>query len=259
MRRALATLLAALALAIGATPTRGDPPPEDPDADALAERAFAVGDLEHRRGEPVEGADPVAQAIAWIRDALWRPVVAPPPLLPAAPADAVRSQAAWLLRTDAASRSGATLPDRPATAPGVTPPLPVVSALVLDRIRRERDGLHSAANDGPLAEVGTHADVGYFLKEWVPGAYGGPGAVPDRDVEPEARQARSLRQTATRNAWIGAAAVAGLLGLAAVGGILVGRRRLVGPEGAAGATPPPGVDSEPTALRRPASGPDPKA
>ncbi len=225
------------------------PPVFAVDASA-AQRAFAVGDLELRRGESIETLDPVAEAIAWVRDSYWRPRV-DAPLPDRRSDDPARARAAWLVWSaiDARTRHA-----EPVTGDGAPPdPLPVLSGLVLDRIRREQHGLHSTRTEGPLAAIAGQEDVGWFLDQWVPGAYGGPGAIVNRDVEAERAQARDLRATASRNAWIGAASVAGLLALAAVGGLAVGRRRLAptgttseAPAGGESAPPPSSHSGPPT-------------
>jgi len=212
-------LAAALALGCARGGAFADPPAVDAVA---AQHGFAVGDLALRKGEPVEALDPVAEAIAWVRDGCWRPPSdAPAPRLDVE-LDPIRARAAWLVRVVAAARTGGAEPEESAAAPD---PLPILSALVLDRIRRERHGLHSTRDEGPLAAVAAEEPVGWFLDQWVPGAYGGPGAIPSQDAEADRRHARELRDTAARNAWIAAAAIAGLLGLAAVGGGVAGRRR----------------------------------
>jgi hypothetical protein len=198
------------------------PPGSAVDASA-AQRAFAVGDLEFRRGESSETLDPVAQGIAWVRDSYWRPRV-DAPLPDRRSDDPTRARAAWLVWSALDARTRHAEPGTGAEAP--PDPLPVLSGLVLDRIRREQRGLHSTRAEGPLAAIAGQEDIGWFLDQWVPGAYGGPGAIVNRDVEAERTQARNLRDTAARNAWIGAASIAGLLALAAVGGLAVGRRRL---------------------------------
>lgn len=185
---------------------------------AAAERAFAVGDLDARRGERIETSDDVARAIAWLRDTVWRPGPESAMRVDFDPADRAT---AWAVKL--ASWAGT-----PASSPPPVPsadPFPVITALVLDRVRREREGRHSTRDDGPLAAVATHEDVGAFLNGWVPAAYGGPAASTDVDTAEAHRHAAAIRDAAVRSRWIAAAAVGGLGILAALAGWLGGRTR----------------------------------
>lgn len=217
----LTILIAALTLAAGAAlsgsgrQVRADEPAIDVPA---AERSFAVGDLTSRPGDSIERTDDVARALAWIYDSYWRPGRASAHRIEYDPKDVATAHAV-ALTTYATAGPGAT-------PPVVThDPFPVVTALVLDRIRRERDGLHSTRSSGPLAAVATKQDdIGRFLDYWIDVAYGGPAAGPQRDPEADRTRLYELREAARRSRSIALGAAASLVGLAIAAAWILGRR-----------------------------------
>lgn len=214
-------LLAAAALALASTgrPSLADPPATDA---AALERAFVVGDLAALRRGPVETEDELVRALAWIRDAFWRPTPALSHQAVWTEDELVIAHAVWLTTRD--DPVGAATPARPDPLAGRPDPMPIVTALVLDRLRREREGRHSTRAEGPLAGVVASADIAYFLDDWVPGAYGGPAVFRERDRAESAAFAAKQRAEATRNAWIAAGSIVALVALALVGGLFLARR-----------------------------------
>lgn len=210
------TLVACFGLAFAADAAIAGP--DDAFDAGHVQRAMAVGDVYDRAAAPGSSFSPAASAFAWFLDAYWRPV----PVAdgrgrrPEAKADAVAERIQWLARL-------ATEPTLSEPIAGNADPLAVLTALVLDRNRREREGLHSTHTQGPLAAVGTDEAIKYFLDEWAPGAYGGPSAIVGR--KPEAEQValeRGLKEDAARNVLVGLGAILGLVLVAAVGGITLG-------------------------------------
>jgi hypothetical protein len=190
--------------------------PDEAEA-ARIQRALAVGDVGARANVGVEGSSDFAAAYAWLIDSWWRPVPPADPRMraPDASTDEAARRVGWLARADREANPVNLLDRR-------HDPVPVLTALVLDRIRRERDGLHSTRTEGPLSSAANDESIGYFLDEWAPGAYGGPAAIADRRPEAQA-SARGLEDEAARNVWVAIGALLGLIVLAAVGGITLGR------------------------------------
>lgn len=189
--------------------------PDDVEA-ARIQRSLAVGDVGARVGVGVEGRSDFAAAYAWLIDSWWRPVPPADPRMrpPETSTDDAASRLGWLARADREANPVNLLDRR-------HDPVPVLTALVLDRIRRERDGLHSTRTEGPLSAAANDESIRYFLDEWAPGAYGGPAAIADRRPEAQA-SARGLEDEAARNVWVAIGALLALIALAAVGGITVG-------------------------------------
>lgn len=216
MNRLSFSLLLVLPIALvwpDARGARADPPTFERSA---AQRAFAAGDVVSDFGADARGAtDPAARLFVWLRDGFWRPKSGGVPFFdgPDRSAQRAEAHAKWLVR--GVNESGQADP-----AAGEPSLLALLEALVLDRVRREREGLHSTRTEGPLAAVAADEYIGYFLDGWVPGAYGGAAAIADRrERAPE----RALRDDAARNVWLAVGAVLGLFVLAAVGGMVLGR------------------------------------
>jgi hypothetical protein len=108
----------------------------------------------------------------------------------------------------------------PQPAPGETDPYPRITALVLERQRRETLGARGLPSESPLAAL-HDPNVDWFLANVQRRAFLGPdpaAATPtDREID------RRVDEVVARNRWIALAAVLGLLAVAGVG-LLLARR-----------------------------------
>jgi hypothetical protein len=220
VRRARRLALAALVVGVAWT---GDASAEELSEEARRAADAAFADWRHGRLDTIlEGAaGAVDQEPLWVRDLYWRPdalarhrlTQAPTP--PDVPPLAKRRRD-WL-RSGGKDRDGRPL-DYPTPDAGEVEPYPRITALVLDRLRRERMGVAGLPDDGPLAREEWAKDlVGLVRVAYRPDAATTRTAA-DREVED--RRAGATR----RNRLLGLAAVVALLGLAAVASLVVGRR-----------------------------------
>jgi hypothetical protein len=208
----LLVLLAAVLAATPAVLADGLPP----EARRGAEQEFLIGrpDLLEDRLEGAETAEDLFPFA--LRDLWWRggPDAEVRAGFEAAAAGATGVTArryAWLLGGGAGPYPAATGED----------PWPVLTALVEERLRRERDGPEGLPGAGPLARLEAPASWAPWYTEWrayvledvQASAYGG-GERAVRAARPEEEAARErARALARRNAWAAAVTAAAFVGL----------------------------------------------
>jgi hypothetical protein len=214
-------LLAVLATALLPTVGRADDLPLEVRLDG--EQTFLLGrpDLLEER---MEGAStPLDRWPFALRDLWWRP---DPARRPAYEADA--NAATGLLARRYAWLLGGGAGPYPTPEAGEADPWPALSALVLDRVRRETEGAHGYPDQSPIATLAPHSAWAdwypawrdFFLQRLMGVGYGGGESVA-APVPPEGERG-DLR---TRNALVAIGSGAALLALAALIGWRAGRRR----------------------------------
>jgi hypothetical protein len=225
MRPRRAVLLACLLAAVGTGEARAEPEPLSPEARRRAERAFFLGRLEDV--EEILGASgaPVDREPLEVLHRFWRPGTRPS----SDPVDGSLSS-----RRIRVLRSAASWPtdEYPVPAAGEVEPHPLLTALVLDRLRRESKGISGLPAESPLTAVRDEL-VDAFLDR-AAFAYGRTEPGPDGS---EARHAARVEELARRNARVAAAAGTAFLLLS----LLLARRL-----GRVATATPPGPSTTPS-------------
>lgn len=207
MTRALPLVLgvaAAMASAfLHAVPAGADGPlPEG--ARRRAEDAFALGVLEEVETSLRGGTSDVDLEPLRVRDAWWRPAAGATPPVPK-DIDALSGRRLVWLRT------GGKGP-YPVAGAGETEPYPLLTALVLDRQRRETRGAARLLAETPLRALVAHSEPArYFVETLLPSALAGKPEAPD-DGERSRRaetQALAVRNRSLAGAALGALLAAG--------------------------------------------------
>jgi hypothetical protein len=207
----------ALVVALGAAPAAGAAP-ASPEARRRAEDAFVVGRLDDLEASVGAGTTPADRELLAVRDLFWRPARAGFGV-PDDDGSLSARRIAWLAGHAARwGGAGAATAEPPYPLPvaGETDPYPRVTALVLDRLRRESEGAEGFPAASPLAGLGD-ANLDGFLA-WY-GRRGWQGASA-QDLSGEDRAAQEqldarFHALAARNRWLAWAALAAFLGAAA--------------------------------------------
>jgi hypothetical protein len=150
-RALLGALAAALALVVGAPGARAED--LDASARARADLAFSEWRLSALDGILAGATSALDREPLLVRDAFWRPV-APGALPPREDeGDSLSHRRAAWLRARFAARTDAPRDPYPVPRAGEEEPYPRITALVLDRVRRETRGAADLETGSPLAEA----------------------------------------------------------------------------------------------------------
>ena len=216
--RALATWIG---LAVGAAVARaaaaGEPLPEE--ARRRAEDAFVIGRLEDLGAALGTGTEPVDLEPLLVTDLFWR--------LPPLGREGARAteheglssrRIAWARQYRERRAAGVPAPgEYPMPEGAALDPYPRLTALVLDRLRRESLGVTGLPYGGPLKALDSDPAIAWFLERLARPAYLGlkPGDFTPEERAQEQRLVDERQSLADRNRLLGLSGVAALLALAA--------------------------------------------
>lgn len=221
-RVVVATALVAALGAIVAAPATAGPVSEA--ARRRAEDAFVAGRPEDLDAILGTGTTPADLEPIVVRDAVWRPL--PAGSLPEAPEDDGSLSARrirWCLEAHAAGRTISS--DYPRARPGETDPYPRLTALVLDRARREERGPTGLPDASPIAAVDDET-LRWFVQWFYRPAFDPTHRAPD---EAERADRARTAEVAARNRTLALASVGGLCLVCVVAGWGLSRRRKTPP------------------------------
>jgi hypothetical protein len=208
MRRAtrvLAGFVVAAGAVVGASPADADGPVSE-GARRRAEDAFALGMLEAVEASLRGGSSDVDLEPLRVRDVWWRPAGGASAPVPKDLESLAGRRLVWL-------RAGGQGPYPTPTA-GESDPYPLLTALVLDRQRRETRGAARLLEETPLAPLAARSDPArYFLETTLTGALRGLTEAADETQKARRAETRAL---AARNQALAAAALGALLAAGAL-------------------------------------------
>lgn len=204
-RRFAGLLLAAGLTALGAVPAGADGPlPEG--ARRRAEDAFALGILEGVDASLRGATTDVDLEPLRVRDVWWRPAGGASAPVPKDLDSLAGRRLVWL-------RTGGQGP-YPTPAAGENDPYPLLTALVLDRQRRETRGATRLLEETPLAPPAAQSEAARtFVQGVLPSALRGLTESPD---EAERVRRTEIRALSGRNQSLAAAGLGALLAVAAL-------------------------------------------
>jgi hypothetical protein len=210
-RRALAIALAVGGLAVGGRAS-GDDSPADRRREEI-EHAFAEQRFDDVEALAQEAGE--AEPLLVLRR-FWRRAEAPPEATPLPTTALGRRRADWLERR----RPPDDPTPYPRAAPEETDRFPRITALVLDRLKRERDGARGLPDASPLASA--HGDpFREFLAAIAAPAFLGDAAAP---AAPTDEHARRVDAVAARNRLLGLVGLGALLSTGIAAFVLLRRR-----------------------------------